>query len=118
MKQQLREISYRSHKSLARGRRVLAVTERAENKFSFTHTRKVFIYQAEQLRDIATPLVEPEISIIKVCDTKTKREKYYFRVKGVFYIIGGRYPIRVNFCHSLLVEIVQKHKIPLHRKGQ
>ena len=109
MKQKLREILYRSHKSIKNKRRSISVTERCENAQSSTRVRKILVYKISSMDNVPA-LEEPVVFVTKMCDTKTKRERFIFRVKGMFYVTEHDDSFIINFCHSLLVDIVPKAK--------
>lgn len=107
----MREILFKNLTSLKNKRRVIVVSEKAENKDVHTHVHKVFIYvvgkEVETVEDIPAPV----FSIVKHYHTKTKEEKFSFRVKGMFYVIKDQSFLMVHFCHSLRIDISRKAKV-------
>ena len=107
----MKEISYRNLTSPKNRRRALSVSEKADNKEYFTHTQRIFIYVVEKEVSEAKNLAQPLFYILKLYDTKTHREKFYFRVKGFFYLVKGEKFLLVHFCHSLKIDILHKDKV-------
>ena len=108
MKYTLREILYKSHKSLKNRLQAVSIVQKSETDDDYTRIRKVFIYQVNRVKCITSPLREPTVHITKTYDTNTFRETSSFRIKGVFYLLGDQLPLKVNFCHSLLIETIPK----------
>ena len=98
--------------SLLNRSKAISVSETSEDKECKTYVRKNFVY-------IVSPDVEPQeqtinppdIYIKKSYDSKTKQERFSFRVKGSFYITRERAFYKVSFCHSLTINITWKLKV-------
>ena len=107
----MREILFKNQTSLKNRRRVICVSEKAESKEVTTRVHKVFIYvvgrEVEAVEDIPAPV----FSIIKHFNTKTKEEKFAFRVKGMFYVVQDSGYLVIHFCHSLRIDVARKSKI-------
>lgn len=87
------------------------IIEDAEDKDCVTRVRKTFVY-------VLTPVVgepktpaEPQIKINKSFNTKTRDEKFSFRIKGVIYVNHKRQLIRVNYSHALRIILRWKTKV-------
>lgn len=103
----MRQIEYKKRQSLKHRRKMIAITERAEDKDCRTHVRKSFVYVVRRVDHIEhTP--DPEIYIQKQLDTKLNIERFCFRVKGSFYMTRERHTFKVEFCHTLKINIVWK----------
>ena len=102
------EILYKNLTSQKNHRRAISVSERSDKKGYLTHVHKVFIYVIEKEVDKADELSEPVFHIVKCRDTKEKKERCYFRVKGFFYLMQQHKFLKVHFCHSLKIDINQK----------
>lgn len=107
----MREVLYKNLTSLKNKRRVIFVSEKSENKDVITHIHRTFIYVVtEEVAEIGN-LPDPIFVINKNCNTKTKEEKFSFRVKGVFYVAKDKSYLLVHFCHSLRIDILRKVKL-------
>jgi hypothetical protein len=73
--------------------------------------RKSFVYIVSPVDEIEANVRAPEIDIKKSFDTKKREEKFSFRVKGEFSITQGRRQFKVDFCHTLKIDIIWKGKI-------
>ncbi len=104
----VREILYKNLTSIKNRRRVISVSEKSENKNYKTRVVKTFIYIMRKQTRVHDSLSEPLLNITKIYDTKTKIEKFSFRVKGILYIAKKDHFEEVVFCHSLRVDIIPK----------
>jgi len=107
----MREIKYRKQTSIKHKRKAIQLSERSEDKECLTHVRKNFVYMVNPHEGDQQPtLTPPEIYIRKAYDSKKREERFSFRVKGAFYITRNNSYLRVEFCHSLNIEIHWKTK--------
>ncbi len=106
----MREIQYKNLTSPKNGRRVISVSEINQNKDCCTHVHKAFIYLARKEEKQQESVTQPVFHIFKSFNTKTKVEKFYFRVKGMFYVVKDIAVYTVYFCHSLRIDITHKAK--------
>jgi hypothetical protein len=107
----MREILYKKRQSLKNRRKIISINEHNEDKECRTHIRKSFAYIVTMANPSDGALSEPEIFIKKHFDTKGQEEKFSFRVKGAFYMEKDRYVLRVDFCHTLKIDISWKNKV-------
>ncbi len=111
----MREVLYKNFTSLKNKRRVIFVSEKSENKDVVTHIHRTFIYVVTKEVDKVGDLPDPIFVINKNCNTKTREEKFSFRVKGVFYVAKEKRFLLVHFCHSLRIDILRKAKLSTPR---
>ena len=107
----MRNIIYKKKQSLEHRRKLISICENSEDKECKTYVRKSFVYivsKAEGMEEIPNP---PEIFIKKRFDTKSLVERFSFKVKGSFYLTKERILFKVNFCHTLRINIIWKSKI-------
>jgi len=112
----MREVVYKNRTSQKKQRRAISVCERSQCKGMCILTRKHFVYMAERQDAMLGPLVAPEYYLIKTFNTKTKEEEFYFRAKGIFYMLKNNTSYKINFCHSLRVHLVPLKKISRQKK--
>ena len=106
----MREISYRKKQSLEHRRKMISIHECSEEKDCATSVRKNFIYILTRVGAVSQPAEKPEIFIRKSLNTCLREEKFSFRVKGSFFMARHRDIFRVDFCHTLRIDIVWKQK--------
>ena len=85
--------------------------EFCEDQDCRTHVRKSFVYIVTGAHQGESPIENPQIYVKKFFDTKLQHEKFSFRVKGAFYMTKDRVIYRVDFCHTLKIDIHWKNKI-------
>ncbi len=107
----MKEVLFKNQTSLEKKRKAILISERSEDKECSTFVRKSFIYLVNQEMRVEQPLAQPDIYIRKSYNTKTKVEKFSFRVKGCFYITKENCYLKVKFCHCLKINIYWKAKI-------
>ena len=106
----MKEAPSKNQTSAKNKRRVIFVSEKSENKDIITHIHRTFIYIVAKEVDAVENLPAPVFHIVKHYNTKTKEEKFSFRVKGILYVIRETRFLMVHFCHSLRIDIVRKSK--------
>jgi hypothetical protein len=108
----MRRILYKKMTSLHNRSKAISVAETSEDKECKTFVKKSFVYVVTPGAALTgvdpTP---PDIHIRKSYDTRTKEEKFSFRVKGIFYINREQMFFRVDFSHSLNIHITWKPKV-------
>jgi hypothetical protein len=107
----MKEILYKKRQSLKYRRKIIAIDEHNEDNDCRTHVRKSFAYIVTMANPAEGALSAPEIHIKKNFDSKAQTEKFSFRVKGAFYMEKDRYVLKVNFCHTLKIDIYWKNKV-------
>ncbi len=88
----------------------MSICETSDEQDCKTSVRKHFIYVVSKEDKIDQNINPPRIDIKKYLNTKTKEERFQFRVKGYFYISREQALFKVRFCHSLKIGIVWKPK--------
>lgn len=107
----MRNITYKKKQSLEHRRKLISISENSEDKECKTYVRKSFIYILTKAEEMAENYNPPEVFIKKRFDTKSLNERFSFRVKGAFYLNKERNLFKVDFCHTLRINIVWKSKI-------
>jgi hypothetical protein len=108
----MRNIIYKKKQSLEHRRKLISICENSEDKECKTYVRKSFIYIVSKVEAVEANPNPPEVFIKKRFDTKSLTERFSFRVKGTFYINNAeRHLMKVNFCHTLRINIIWKSKI-------
>ena len=107
----MRNIIYKKKQSFEHRRKLISISENSEDKECKTYVRKSFIYILSKAEKVEENLNPPEIFIKKRFDTKTLSERFSFRVKGSFYLNKDHGLFKVDFCHTLRINIIWKSKI-------
>jgi hypothetical protein len=91
--------------------KITKIVEHTEDKDCITKVKKTFVY-------LLTPVVgetetpgDPVIRIHKSFDTKTRDEKFSFRMKGFIYVNHHRRLFKVDYCHALRIHLKWKTKV-------
>ncbi len=111
VKPHMRKILYRKMMSLQNRRKAISVLERSEDKECKTYVKKNFVYIVTPNAKVTKALNQPDIYIKKSYDTRTKEERFSFKIKGSFYISREESCFLVSFCHSLNIHIMWKSKV-------
>jgi len=106
----MKTILYRKRQSLKNHRKMVSINEQSDEKECKTHVRKSFAYIVSNVTAEKEIIEAPEIHIKKSFDTKRHQEKFSFRVKGAFYIKEHKAIYKVDFCHTLRIELEWKDK--------
>jgi hypothetical protein len=118
MGEKMKEVLYKKRHSQKKHRKFISIREISEDKECRTLVRKSFIYKVHECPATIDSDEAPQINIKKEIDNKSFREKFSFRVKGVFYLNQGRYSYRVEFCHALKIIIDWKAGIFSPKKSE
>ncbi len=113
----MKEILFKKKIDLTNRIKSFSISSDSEDKECKTHVEKSFLYNV-LLADKTEDLEPPQIHIKKSIDTAKKLEKFNFQVKGSFYMTRDRVLIKVDFHHTLNIEIVWKTKIFSPKKSE
>ena len=111
----MRDIFHKTTGILQGRGKVITLREHAEEKECTTDVRKNFIYvttgaESEEEQSI------PQVHIKKSFDSVTHDEKFCFRVKGFFYVNQSRRLMKVDYCHTLRINLHWKAKVSSPKK--
>jgi len=98
--------------------KMVLMSSRTEDRECITDMRKSFEYKVSKDETIDLHLEAPEVHIRKILDTKKKIEKFYLKVNGKFYTKSKGIMLRIDFCHTLNIEIQWKTKIFSPKKSE
>jgi hypothetical protein len=101
----MREIAFKNLTSTAKRRKVISLVEKTEKEGYLISSQKSIVYIVTAASSQINDLSQPEYHICKSYDSKEKIEKFSLRVKGASYIIQEGSFLRIDFCHSLRIEI-------------
>ncbi|HOW35886.1 MAG TPA: hypothetical protein PL155_05690 [Candidatus Omnitrophota bacterium] len=104
----MREILYKNLTSAKKGRRAISVCERSQGKDCSTRVQRTFVYLVRSGVLSRKELPQPVFHIVKTFNTKTRTERFYFRMKGISYVVQNDCFLEVSFCHSLRIDVIPK----------
>ena len=101
------ELQYKNLTSLEKGRKIIAIKEESRKNGFLTRTDKRFIYLVRDNKNLRESLTAPRFYILKIHDSKNRKERFLFRVKGSFYVVKNQEVHTVYFCHSFRIDLTQ-----------
>ena len=107
----MKNVLHKTRVAFANRIKMTKIIEDMEDKDCLTKVRKTFVYVLSTAVGEPQTLSEPVIKILKSFDTKTRDEKFSFRIKGVVYVNHNRRLIRVDYCHTLRIHLKWKTKV-------
>jgi hypothetical protein len=106
----MREILHKTTAILQGRGKVITLREHTEEKECTTDVRKNFVYLASEARSEEEQST-PRVHIAKSFDSVSRDEKFSFRVKGFFYVNHSRRLMKVDYCHTLRINLHWKTKV-------
>ena len=103
--QAMKEILYKKQCDTKNKTKNFSVSQSSEDKDSLTGVSKSFQYKVVPAAYDSVPPPAPQVFMKKSFDTKARVESFDFQVKGFFYITHNRNYMKVNFHHTLHIEI-------------
>ncbi len=104
----MREIAFKNITSKKKKRKIISLIEKAEKDQCFVHSYKTLVYIVSPQKEKIRELSRPEYYVSKFYDSQTKEERFSLRVKGTSYVVQDSSFFRIDFCHSLKIEIHPK----------
>lgn len=95
--------------------KVITLREHAEEKDCTTDVRKNFVYVATEAQSEEKQSI-PQVHIKKSFDSVRRTERFSFRVKGFFYVNHSRRLMKVNYSHTLRINLHWKMKVTSPKK--
>jgi len=111
----MRDILHKTQEILKGRGKVITLREHTEEEECITDVRKNFIYVATEAQ-IEEKQSIPQVRIAKSFDSVRRDEKFSFRVKGFFYVNHSRRLMKVNYCHTLRINLHWKIKTSTPKK--
>ena len=111
----MRDILHKTTAILKGRGKVITLREHAEEKECVTDVRKNFIYLATEAQSEEEQSI-PQVHIAKSFDSVSRDEKFSFRVKGFFYVNHSRRLMKVDYCHTLRINLHWKVKASSPKK--
>ena len=101
----MKEIAFKNLTSTKKRRKIISLWERSERGGCLVSSQKTLIYIVTPQIEKVRGLTKPEYHVCKAYDSRTKEERFSLRVKGTSYVAQGSSLLKVDFCHSLKIEI-------------
>lgn len=105
----MRELLLKNRISKEKSRKIISVSELSQRDGLLAHTERHLIYLAKEAKDIQKQIEKPFLYILRERDSKQKKEKLFFKVKGNFYVVTNERLFLVFFCHSFKIELSPVH---------
>ena len=105
----MRDILHKTRGVLQGRGKVITLREHAEEKECVTDVRKNFIYVSSEAQSEEEQSI-PQVHVKKSFDSVSHDEKFAFRVKGFFYVNHSRRLMKVDYCHTLRINLHWKTK--------
>ena len=100
----MRDILHKTTEVLQGRGKVITLREHADENECVTDVRKNFIYVATQAQSEEKQST-PRVHIAKSFDSVCHDERFSFRVKGFFYVNHSRRLMRIDYCHTLRINL-------------
>ncbi len=107
----MKQILHTSRAAYHNRAKIIKIMEKSEDTECLTQVRKTFVYVISAVVDETQKLPDPQIKIRKSFDTKTREEKFSFRIKGGIYVNHSRRLLRVEYSHTLRINLKWKTKV-------
>ena len=104
-------------KEILKGRgKSIIIHERSQDKECVTDVRKSFIYLAEEAT-CETDVGKPQVHVKKSFDSLSRTERFAFRVKGFFFVNRNRRLSKINYSHTLKINLRWKSNVTSPKKS-
>ncbi|HLF17668.1 MAG TPA: hypothetical protein VI749_02095 [Candidatus Omnitrophota bacterium] len=114
----MKEVLLKRHCDPKHGMKRLSILQTNEEKECTTKVYKSFRYHVTKTETMEEQVAAPEIFITKNFDTKKGIERFTFTVHGMFYIKYHREILKVNFQHTLKIQIQWQTEIFSPKKSE
>ncbi|MDD3375632.1 MAG: hypothetical protein PHY73_07940 [Candidatus Omnitrophica bacterium] len=101
----MKEIAFKNLTSVERKRKIISLREITQRDGCVISSQKTLVYIVSPQSGKIRSVERPEYHIGKLYDSVTKEERFSLRVKGTSYVIQGPTLLKVDFCHSLKIDI-------------
>ena len=101
----MKEIAFKNLTSAERKRKIVSLREVTERDGCAISSQKTFVYIVSHQSGKVRNIQKPEYHIGKTYDSITKEERFSLRVKGTSYVVQDSNLLKVDFCHSLKIDI-------------
>ena len=105
----MKQLTYQKTSNLDKGIKALSISSRTDNGDSLTEVKKSFSYHVYRVDQVSQENEAPQIYITKSFDNKNKTEKFNFQVQGSFTMTQNRFFLKVDFHHTLDIQILWKN---------
>lgn len=99
----MRDLVFKNLVSDVKKRRIISASEVVEEKGVRSITRRHFVYIVKELNDEQVKKPLPYLYVLKECNHKEQREKFFCRIKGSLFAIRDNKLYLIFFMHSLKI---------------
>jgi len=111
----MRDIFHKTTAILHGRGKAITLRDHAEEKECVTDVRKNFIYVATEVQS-EEKQTTPQVHIRKFFDSVSHDEKFTFRVKGFFYVNHSRRLVKIDYYHTLRINLHWKEEATTPKK--
>lgn len=101
----MKKILHKTSDRFNKRAKVIIVNEDSQDKECHTTIEKKFLYIMDPGHSRERDTEKPDITVKKSYDTVRNIERFHIKVKGTTSIEKNRQSYRVDFCHSLKINI-------------
>ena len=105
----MKEIVLNQHRNIEHGIKHFSILQKTDEEDCSTRVYKSFRYQLDPEPVMEQPEQKPDIFITKNFDSKRGIERFTFTVVGLFYVEYNRRVYKVNFQHTLKIQLKWKN---------
>ncbi|MBF0618613.1 MAG: hypothetical protein HQL19_00415 [Candidatus Omnitrophica bacterium] len=101
----MKNVTYKK-RSLPENRgRVVSVREALSDQECDSRSMKNYVYILSRADAVPKDIPVPEIHVTKRIMNEGQDEAFFLKVKGIIYTTKGRFIYKVDYCHSLTVQM-------------
>ena len=101
----MRDLLFKNMTSIDKRKRVLSSSETSSAEGVRSVVHRHFIWLLKEAKQIKEKRPMPCLYVLKKCDSKGHKEKFYCKLKGCLYVIRGKKLYQVLFMHSLQIHL-------------
>ncbi len=101
----MRDLLFKNSTSIAHKRKTLSCSEVFDSEGIRTIVRRHFIYIVHELEKQPTEQKQPYLSILKIQDTKNKKQHFFCKLKGSVCASFNNKIYLIEFMHSLVINL-------------
>ena len=101
----MRDLLFKNLTSLDRKRKIIACSEIAEKQGIRSCIHRHFVCIVKEVKDRKVERPAPYIYVLKIRNSKDRREKFFCRIKGSVLVVLKQKLFLVMFMHSLKIDL-------------
>lgn len=102
---EMRDLLFRNLTSKKKQRRCLSMYEVVKQDGILAKTHRHAVYSFEKVPNANQELEKPTLNVIRLHDSKTKKDKVFCKMKGKVFAFCNKTIYLVSFVHTLRIEL-------------